>query len=92
MSAFSNFHGYVNEQFGFLNSVDLRSRRADSSENANAFPSCVGKFEDAIQCPAGSAGQVRPRRSLRRGGSPLAPLKAKRLERKSTTPITKLKS
>ncbi len=43
--------------------VDCSGRRVDSSENANAFPSCVGRFEEAYQCPAGLAGQVRPRRS-----------------------------
>ncbi len=38
--------------------------------------SCVGKFKDVIQCPAGAAGQVRTRRSLgeeEAGGSPLVP-------------------
>jgi hypothetical protein len=43
---------------------------------------------EGAQTPAGSAGQVRPRRSLRRGGSPPAPRKAKRLERKSTASFT----
>jgi len=33
-------------------------------KNATAFSSCVGGFEEVIQCPAGAAGQVRPRRSL----------------------------
>ena len=48
----------------------------DSSENANAFPSCVGAFGEALQSPAGAAGQVRPHRRSRRGGSPPAPRKA----------------
>ena len=41
--------------------VDCSGKRVDSSENANAFPSCVGRFEGDNQCPAGLAGQVRPR-------------------------------
>jgi hypothetical protein len=35
--------------------VDCSGRREDSSENANAFSSCVGSFEEANQFPAGSA-------------------------------------
>ncbi|KIL75360.1 Ribose 5-phosphate isomerase B [Bacillus badius] len=42
------------------------------------------------QTPAGAAGQGRPRRRFwRRGGSPPAPRKAKRLEWKATEPIHK---
>jgi hypothetical protein len=42
-------------------------------ENAIAFSSCVGKFNDANQCPAGLAGQGETPQALkRRGGSPTA--------------------
>jgi len=37
----------------FLNPVDCSGRREDSSENANAFPSCVGGFEDAYSKSCG---------------------------------------
>ncbi|WP_158287075.1 hypothetical protein [Mesobacillus foraminis] len=39
---------------------------------------------EGAQTPPGSAGQLRPRRSLRRGGLAPAPRKAKRLETNST--------
>ncbi len=59
-------------------------------KNATAFFSCVGVFEEAIQCPAGAAGQVRPRlEPLRRGGSPQALQKGSILERKSITTCLK---
>ncbi|MGA9227351.1 MAG: hypothetical protein WB217_13490, partial [Mesobacillus sp.] len=35
----------------------------DSSENANAFPSYVGRFKEAVQSPARSAAKASPRRS-----------------------------
>jgi hypothetical protein len=36
-----------------LNPVDCSGRREDSSENANAFPSCVGRFEEAQSMSCG---------------------------------------
>jgi hypothetical protein len=37
-----------------------------SSENANAFPSCVGRFEEAVQCPADSPHATRKESALDR--------------------------
>jgi hypothetical protein len=37
-------------------------------ENAIAFSSCVGKFKDANQCPAGLAGQGETPQALKRRG------------------------
>ena len=37
----------------------IGSDMRDSSENANAFPSCVGAFGEALQSPAGATGQLR---------------------------------
>ncbi len=36
-----------------LKPVDCSGRRVDSSENANAFPSCVGGFEEAQSMSCG---------------------------------------
>jgi len=44
------------------NPVDYSGKREDSSENANAFPSCVGRFEKAQSMSCGSMGQGIPRR------------------------------
>ncbi len=43
------------------NPVDCSGRRVDSSENANAYSSYVGRFEEVTQCPADV--QMRPRRN-----------------------------
>jgi hypothetical protein len=37
----------------FETGVDWSGRREDSSENANAFPSCVGRFEEAYSRSCG---------------------------------------
>jgi hypothetical protein len=36
-----------------LNPVDCSGRRVDSSENANAFSSCVGRFKEAQSMSCG---------------------------------------
>ena len=44
--------------------VDWSGRCETPQKMLPHFFSCVGVIEEAIQCPAGAAGQVRPRWSL----------------------------
>ena len=47
------FYFFVLKPIYVLNPVDWSGRHEDSSENANAFPSCVGKFKDAQSMSCG---------------------------------------
>ncbi|AZU63171.1 hypothetical protein CHR53_18970 [Neobacillus mesonae] len=64
--------------------VDWSGRRRRLLENANAFSSCVGGFEDVIQCPAGVRGRGDPAGAKAQEALRHARGKRSRLERKST--------
>jgi hypothetical protein len=53
------FYFFVLKPIYVLNPVDWSGRHEDSSENANAFPSCVGKFKDAQSMSCGISGKSR---------------------------------
>ncbi len=42
-----------------MDKIGLLEGKGRTPKNDTAFFSCVGRFEEAIQCPAGAVGQVR---------------------------------